>query len=505
MGPGRKPRTEAVRMPASRRPLRHIAVLAVAGSALTACMVGPDYKGPPSVAPAAVSAPAFHRAEDLSAAPPPSRWWTALGDPELDQLVDEALAASPNLDIARARLQQSRAGLKQQRAGLLPNTQASALYLRTKGLTEAFGGSGSAATGANGAGAAGQTVSTSDTLTFYDVGFDATWELDLFGGQRRAIEGAKAEANAAEANLHDAEVSLAAEVAQAYVSLRDLQQRLALAQRDVEIESRMLALTQQRRAGGSATDLDIERLNNQLKSTQADAVPLKAQIAEQLDRLAILTGQPPGALDQELETAAPVPAPPAEVAVGDPASLLRRRPDIRAAERAIVQKNALIGQHTADLFPKVELLGNLGYGSTDLSSLLTGDNFSYVAAPVLQWRPFDFGRIKAQINEAKGERAEAIANYRKTVLGALDDAETALARFSRQKDSVASLAAVKASAERASALTARRVEGGTATTLDQLDAERQRVTAETSLSQARAGLTQDFIALQKSLGLGWSA
>ncbi|WP_158913129.1 efflux transporter outer membrane subunit [Caulobacter sp. S45] len=490
-------------MPASRlplRPLRQVAVLALAGFALSACVVGPDYNGPPAVAPGAVSAPAFHRAEDLPASPPPSRWWTALGDSELDQLVDEALAASPDLDIARARLQQSRAGLKQQRAGLLPNTQASALYLRTKGLTEAFGGSTGAAAGAS---VTGQTVGASDTLTLYDVGFDATWELDLFGGQRRTIEGAKAEANAAEANLHDAEVSLAAEVAQAYVSLRDLQQRVALAQRNVEIESRMLALTQQRRAGGSATDLDIERLNGQLKSTQADAVPLKAQIAEQLDRLAILTGQPPGALDQTLGAASRVPAPPAEVAVGDPAALLRRRPDIRAAERMIVQKNALIGQHTADLFPKVELLGSLGYGSTDLSNLLTGENLSYVAAPVLQWRPFDFGRIKAQIDEAKGERAEAIANYRKTVLGALDDAETALARFSRQKESLASLAAVKASADRASALTARRVEGGTATTLDQLDVERRRVTAETGLSQARAGLTQDFIALQKSLGLGW--
>jgi outer membrane protein, multidrug efflux system len=489
-------------MPVSRFPLRQALILALAGSALSACVVGPNYQGPPPVAPGAVSAPAFHRAEDLAASPPPSRWWTALGDQELNQLENEALAASPDIDIARARLQQSRAGLKKSRADLLPNTEASGLYLYSHGLTSALGGSQS---GEAGAGAQGQQASASNNLSFYDVGFDATWELDLFGGQRRAIEGAKAQANAAEANLHDAEVSLAAEVAQAYVSLRDLQARLALAQRNVEIESRMLALTQQRRDGGSATDLDVEKLNNQLKSTQADAVPLKAQIAEQLDRLAILTGQPPGALDQELQAAEPIPAPPPQVAVGDPASLLRRRPDIRAAERMIVQKNALIGQHTADLFPKVELLGNLGYGSTDLSSLLTGESFSYVVAPVLQWRPFDFGRIKAQIDEAKGERAEAIANYRKTVLGALDDAETSLARFSRQKDSVASLAAVQASAERASTLTARRVQGGTATTLDQLDAERQRVNAETSLSQARAGLTQDFIALQKSLGLGWSA
>ena len=472
------------------------------------CVVGPNYQGPPAVAPAAVSAGAFHRADAATpATPPPARWWTQLNDPELDHLVDAAFAASPDLEAAVARLRQSRAGLRQSQAQLMPSTGASALYLRAQGLSNALGGgSSSSSSSSSQSGQGGSQGSSSDnTLQFYDVGFDATWEIDLFGGQRRAIEGARAQSQAAEDKLQDAQVSLAAEVAQAYVTLRDLQQRLALSRQSVEIESRMLDLTRERRAGGTASDLDIEQLNNQLQSTRADAVPLQAQIAEQLDRLAVLTGRAPGELDDELSAPAATPLPPAVVAVGDPADLLRRRPDVRAAEQTLIQKNALIGQRTADLFPKVELLGTVGYGSSDISQLFQPGSFTNVIAPVLQWKPFDFGRTQASIQEAKGERAEAMADYRQTVLGALQDAEIALSRFGRQRESVVSLEAVQASADRAAQLTQVRVEGGTADTLSELDAERQRVSAESGLSQAKAQLTQDYIGLQKSLGLGWGA
>jgi len=497
-------------MHSKSRLFRPFAILALASTALAGCMVGPDYKGPPPVASDAVSAATFRRAQDATADPPPSRWWIALGDAELDQLVDAAFAASPDLEAATARLRQSRANLRKDRANLLPNTNASALYLHSKGLTGALTGSaaasGASASGAGASASAAEAQSAADsTLDLYDVGVDATWQLDLFGGKRRAVEGDKAATQAVQANLEDAQVSLAAEVAQDYVTLRDLQQRLALAQHNGEVEGRMLDLTKVLRQGGAATDLDVERLVNQVQSTQAQAVPLKAQIADQLDRLAILTGRAPGDLDQELAASAAVPLPPPVVAVGDPASLLRRRPDVRAAERTIKQKNAVIGQRTADLFPKVELLGNVGYSSSELASLFTPASFSYIAAPVLQWSPFDFGRTSAGIREAKGERAEAIANYRKAVLGALNDAETALALYGHQRESLISLIQVEQSADRASSLTALRVRGGTATTLDQLSAESTRVAAQTNVSQAKAQLTEDYIRLQKSLGLGWTA
>jgi NodT family efflux transporter outer membrane factor (OMF) lipoprotein len=459
---------------------------ALAPVALAGCLVGPDYKGPPSIAPQAVSAATFRRVDDETSAPPPSRWWTALGDETLDRLEADALAASPDVEIAVARLRQSRATLSKDRANLLPTTGASTAVLASKGLTAPLGG--------------GDTV-----LDLYDASVDATWQLDLFGGKRRAVEGDKAAAQAVQANLEDAEVSLAAEVAQDYVTLRDLQQRLILSQQDVEVESRMLALTRLRRRGGAATDLDVERMVNQLRSTQASGVPLRAQIVDQLDRLAILTGRAPGELDQTLSAAGPVPVPPKVVAVGDPAALLRRRPDIRAAEQTIQRRNALIGQRTADLFPKVQLLGQVGFNALEPSSLFSANNLYYVGAPVLQWSPFDFGRTRAGIREAEGERAEALANYRKTVLGALADAETALAAYGRQREDLASLGQVLSSADRAAALTALRVRGGTATTLDQLSVERDRVNAQDNVSQARAQLTLDFIRLQKSLGLGWSA
>jgi outer membrane protein TolC len=302
--------------------------------------------------------------------------------------------------------------------------------------------------------------------------------------------------------MQGAVVSLEAEVAQAYVQLRQLQQRRILGLHNAEIQAGMLEVARRRLEGGTASQLDVERLRNQLQASRADLVPLLAQIDEQLDRLAILTGREPGAWDATLAAAAPIPAPPAVVQVGDPAGMLRRRPDIREAERALAQSNAVVGQRTADLFPKVSILGALGYSSTEAGSLLDASP-TRILLPMLQWSPFDFGRTHARIDEARGAYDEALAQYRKTVLAALQDAETALSRYGRQRETLASLRAVQATADRAAALQARRQAGGTATTLEVLDTERQRVQAQVEVSDAEAVLTRDYIALQKSLGLGW--
>jgi NodT family efflux transporter outer membrane factor (OMF) lipoprotein len=486
---------------AGRIDIRAVALAMAAATSLAGCVVGPAYRGPPPVATAAVSAPAFHRAEDAGAAPPPSTWWLALNDTELNHLIDTAFAANPDVEAAVARLRQSRAVVAKDRANLAPTTGAAAATLQSHGLTGALAGGLSGQNAAT----AGQTAGGSDgTFDIYSLALDATWQLDLFGGKRRAVEGDRARSEAVLANLEDAQVSLAAEVAQDYVTLRGLQQRLALAKENIELEGRMLSLTQRRREGGDATDLDVERMVTTLRSSEADAAPLRGQIADQLDRLAILTGRAPGELDDELNAVVPVPTPPATVEVGDPASLLRRRPDVRAAERAIAQKNALIGQRTADFFPKVSLIGEVGYNATALSNLFTSNAFNYVGAPMLQWSPFDFGRTRALIEEARGERAEALANYRQTVLGALADAETALAAYGRQRDNLASLVQVEASAERASRLTGLKVAGGTGTSLDELVAERDRVTARNNVADATAQLTLDYVRLEKSLGLGWA-
>ncbi len=441
---------------------------------------------------------------------PDQHWWAALKDPELDRLELAALAANADLDSARARLRESRAQLRAQQADLRPNTGTSALYLHTHGGTGALesslleGSSSPAATpGKASTSETSSLAGLSNDLNLYNVGFDATWEIDLFGAQRRAVESAAATAQARQADVADALVSLTADVAQAYISLRDVQHRAALAGASADLQARMLDLTRRRQAGGTASTLDVERLATQVEQTKADLVPLKGQFDQQLDRLAILTGHVPGELDADLAPAAPLPLPPATVAVADPATLIRRRPDIRAAERQIAAQNALIGEHVADYFPKLELLGNIGFVSTDVGQLLNGNSLVAVVAPALQWKPFDFGRTRAAVDQARAGRDEALANYRSTVLKALDDAETSLSRYGTQQEDVHALQRVMASADDAARLQRQRYEGGTATLIDTLDTERQRVAAEQALAQAEAGLTQDYVALQKSLGLGW--
>ncbi len=260
---------------------------------------------------------------------------------------------------------------------------------------------------------------------------------------------------------------------------------------------------QRRRAEGVASDLDVARLANQMDTTQAALQPLEAEVTEQMDKLALLTGNVPGALDQELAAPTAVPLPPAATLIGDPEGMLRRRPDIAAAERRLAQQWALIGQDVAALFPKLTLLGDLGFTAPTPRTLVNGSSFTYVAAPILQWTPLDFGRNKAKIDQAKFSRDEAEADYRRTVLAALQDAESALNRYGRQRNSVTDYANARDSAERVYTLTEVRLRAGTAATTDLLDADSRRLQAQINYQQAVAQLSADFVAIQKSLGLGW--
>jgi NodT family efflux transporter outer membrane factor (OMF) lipoprotein len=465
------------------RALGGLAAAALTSTLLAGCVVGPDYEGPPHPAPLAEGAKAFHRQAGAGVveAPVAARWWTSLKDPELDRLIDAGLAQSPDLKAAEARLRQSRALLGGARAAQLPSVGANAGVIAADGLS--LPGSGS------------------NHLTLYNAGFDATWELDLFGGQRRSVEQAAASAQAVQADLEDVKVSLAAEIARVYIQLRDQQQRHAITAASADLEARLVALAQERRSHGVGSELDLERLRGQLEATRASLIPIGGQITESLDQLAVLTGREPGALDAELAAAAPLPDLPAVVPVDDPAQMMRRRPDIRAAERRLAAQNAVIGERTADLFPKLNLLGFIGWGSTDLTRLF--DSTTSVAAPMLQWNAVDFGRTRARIREADAGRDLAAAQYDKTVLNALDDAETALSRLGRARQSVVALARVEASAARAAQLTRQRQKAGVASVIDVLDTERTRLQAEDELAGARAQLVQAYVALQKSLGLGW--
>ena len=463
-------------------------------TALPGCTVGPDYRGAPDVtgtghANAFVRAPAA----GFTSAHAPSQWWSTLDDAQLSALIDAALVHNQNLQAAQARLRESRAQLQQQRAEALPTVSADAAAVRARKPDIS----------------ALQTSQTNTTshgqgpLQLYTAGFDASWEADLFGGTRRAIEAASAQADAVDADLADAQVSLAAEVAQAYISLRDQQQRLKLANQSAELEQQTLVLIQQRRDRGVAGDADVERQTTQVENTRATLIPLDQQITESLDQLAVLTGQAPGALDRELSAPAPLPVLPATVPIDDPAQMLKQRPDIRAAERRLAASNAQIGERTADLFPKVTMLGFVGSNAVDPGHLTRKSSLTWLGVPYLQWDVLDFGRTRSGIRQAEASRDEADARYEQTVLAALQDANNALSRYGHQRESVARLQKIETSADRSATLMRQRYGAGASSMIDLLDTQRVQFSAQQNLIAGRADLLKDFVSLQKSLGLGW--
>jgi NodT family efflux transporter outer membrane factor (OMF) lipoprotein len=471
---------------------------------LTACEVGPNYLGPPHAAPNAERASGFTRAErNTDNAPPPAAWWQRFNDPELTRLVDLAFKASPNVEAAEARVREARANLAGATANLFPSANAGATYARirlpTGGLSNIIGGAGAAGGGA----ATSTSLPAGKQINYYNVNFDATWELDLFGGTRRGIEAAGAQEEAARAQLADAQVQLAAQIGQSYVMLRGAQAKIALQKQSVAIERHLLDLTALRLQHGASSSIDTVRLQAQLENTEAGLPPLETQQDQALDSLAVLTGREPGALDRELLPPAPLPAPPTVTPVGDPGAMLRRRPDIRAAERQLAASTSEIGEALAQEYPQVSLFGTLGWGGTKPSQLFHSSSMLWAAAPRLQWNFLDFGRNEAQTAEARAARDEARAQYRQAVLAALQDAEDSLSRYGHQRGNVEELMAARDSAEKAASLTRVDYKAGTQSLIDLLNAEQSRVQAEQDLASAQAEFTDDYIALQKSLGLGW--
>lgn len=461
-------------------------------ASLLGCTVGPDYHGAPAVGDKTLSAGRLPHAPQEAAAPVVAQWWQRLQDPELDVLISAALAHNPDIASARAALAQSRAGLRSEQANGMPKGSAGLTMLRTR--SPDLG----SFTGESSGGGRGP-------LTLYLADFDASWEVDLFGGTRRAIEAASASSEASAAQLADAQVQLTAEVTQAYVELREQQARLALVDASADIEAQVLDLTQQRRSRGVASQLQLEQVLTQEQTTRSQRLPLQAQIIESLDQLAALCGQEPGELDSRLGGSKPLPTLPAQLTVADPAALLKSRPDIRAAERQLASANAQIGEKTADWFPKLSLMGDLGFSAGDPSHLVRKDNGTWLALPRLTWNALDFGRVQASVDSAKAGRDQAEAKYRGVILGALRDADVALSRYGHDRQNLALLRSIEDSAARAADLTRERYRAGTASTLDWLDAERTRFDAQQNRIQGDAQLLKDFVSLQKALGLGWQA
>lgn len=449
--------------------------------------VGPDYAGAPVLAPQAVERGAFLRASDAAARAPAARWWESLNDPVLNRLVDDALAGSPSLTAANARVAQSRASLAASKTAAIPSisTSLSAPYINVPG--DLLGGSDGGRNETNA----------------YNLGFDAAWEIDLFGGQRRKVEAATARAEASEASVADARVSLSAEIARAYVGLRARQTMQTLQNRQIGIDRALAGLARERFEAGTAPAQPVNAAEAQVFASEADVAKTSAEIAVLMDQIAGLTGKEPGSLDTILKAPVPVPLPPETVAVGDPAMLLRSRPDVRAAERQLAAANADVGVQIANKFPKISFMGILGLGGQSIADVFEPGNLVGLALPQLKWSIFDGGRAARQVDVAQGTFAEAEAMYQQSVLGALQDAEGSLARFGAQRIAFARTIDAEQRAKKTAQLQQQRLAAGSAGRADTLNAERQVIQVSMAVAGAHSELTTAFVAVEKALGLGW--
>lgn len=472
---------------------------------LGGCMLGPNYTKAPAVADAAMQAPALHRASgaQVVAAAPLNHWWEQLNDPQLTGLVTQALADSPNLRAAQARLRANRALARQRRAERLPKLNASAVYAYAEPPQTIVDTLGGLQQGQPGQPGQGDQALDLEKTQIYSAGFDASWELDLFGRRRRAAEGALAQAQASEAELADAQVQLAAEVGQVYLNYRGLQARLAIADANLDKIRQSLQLVQQRRDQGAASDLQVEQIATQVQQQQAQRLPLEMQLQEALDQLALMVGREPGALDAQLRAPQPLPMLPSEVRVDDAGALIRRRPDVRKAERELAASSAQIGEALNGYFPQVTLLGGLSWVAGSPSDF-NSDALTTLAVPMLRWSIFDFGKTRAQVEQARAGNAGREAAYEGAVLAALQDANSALARFGSARKQLVVARQAEASATRSAGLMQQRRDAGATSSIDLLDVQRQQLSAQDAAAQAQVQLLVNYVALQKSLGLGWS-
>ncbi len=461
-----------------------IALIALATllAALAGCAVGPNY-----VRPATPVTQQFAGTPEgaYSGAEAQAHFWTQFRDPMLDRLIEQALLANHDLRIALGHLMEARADRRESQFDLAPTVTASGGYTQERYP------------------AVDSPTGAPLTQRYYDAGFDAFWELDFFGGVRRGIEARTAQMEGAEAGLHDAQVSVTAEVARTYFELRGEQARFAVAWRNVENQRATLQLTQARLDAGRSTELDTARAQAQLSATLSSLGPIEASIARSIHRLGVLTGQPPGALRESLARPQELPELPQLTAIGDPAGLLRRRPDIRMAERQLAASSALVGVAIADLFPKVTFTGNFSYAAAEPGQLGGSGSRGYTIAPGITWAAFDLGRVRAQVAASRARSDVALAAYEQTVLRALEETENSLITHARTRQSLADTAAAATASQTAARIARTRYEGGMVDFLDVLDAERTQLADEDRLAQSRTDAATSLVALYKALGGGW--
>jgi NodT family efflux transporter outer membrane factor (OMF) lipoprotein len=530
------------------------------------CAVGPDYAAPDIAVPAEWHASA--EGGETRGPVDLTEWWKVFGDATLNALIDEATKANFDLRIADARIRESRAVRGIVAADLYPNVGVSGSYQRRQvaepevdDTSISFGGSANdyslsrsttlrsgnwtastsssatrlgallfgGGTGGNQGNAGGQggqqgggsilkpfqnrNISYSPdsqptfdrTQDYYQAGFDASWELDIFGGNRRAVEAANADITAVEEGRRDILVSLLAEVARNYLTLREAQARLSIAKENIQSQKGTVDLTQARFDAGLTSEFDVTRAKAQLAVTSSQVPALESSIAATIHRLSVLLGKDPAALYGELTSETPLPPTPPDVPMGVPSDLLRRRADVRQAERELAAATARIGEATADLFPKFSLTGNFGFQGNKLNDLTIGANQIWGFGPSISWPIFDAGRIRANINVQDARQEQALIAYEKAVKVSLEDVETSLVAYAKEQDRYKWLDTAVTAEKQSVALANERYVRGLSDFVNVLDAQRSLYLAQDQLVQSQTTVLLNLVTLYKALGGGWES
>jgi multidrug efflux system outer membrane protein len=465
--------------------MRRLCLLLPFALAFAGCTVGPDYQ-PPATPDAGAT---FHgaNAPTLAADEPPERWWESFADPTLNTLIDKAVAGNFDVKIATANLQAVRAAREVAGARQFPVLDANATIQRARE---------SAAT------QLGNAYITAPDVNETEIGLGLSWEVDLFGRVRRLVEAADADSLQSEAIRRQVVTVMIADVAASYIDLRGAQMRLDVAAKNALNQRHTYDLTVTLDDAGRGTEFDVARARAQLESTLATVPPLRAEIAADKHHLAMLVGLPPSALDTMLDPQAAMPALPAFLAVGDPAAMLRRRPDVTAAERGLAAATARIGVATADLYPTITFSATPNLQALQPGDIVKRGAFAYGIGPSLSVPIFD-ASVYARIHAANATEQAALATFEKTVLVALAETETALDGYNEDRERRQSLGVAAEASRRAAELATTRYLFGAENFLTVLDAEAKQLAAEDQLAQAEISVTTDLVTVYRALGGGW--
>ena len=461
---------------------------------LGGCVVGPQYKGPPTA-----ELQGFHNSAAVenrpvgTPRPPVETWWTGFNDPVLTRIIARALDQNLDLAAAIARVNQSRAAAREAGAQLLPTgTAIGSVSPLRQSLNSPIGTIGRDLPGYD------------RNQTLYDADVGAQWEIDLFGGLRRGAEAARDEAEAAEAQQLGVRVSVVADAADAYFQARGDQARLAIARSQVETDNRLLELVRLRFSRGAAAEKEVAQAEALLAEARATIPPLRTELEAQLNRLDVLMGAQPGTYAAELSQPGEIPSAPALPPTQSASDLLRRRPDIIAAERLLAASNARIGVAVAEYYPKVSLSALLGFESLSSGQLFNSASFQPEATAGLRWRLFDFGRVDAEVAQANSANAQALLTYRQTVLRATEDVENAFMSLAQLEVETSELATEVDALARARDASQQSYLAGASSLTDVLDADRQSLVAQDQLARTRADTDRAAVMSFRALGGGWS-